>query len=173
MAGSRSFSPGAAWSSGTRHSHRSRRQHLDHRRRGARCLLKLMRRPGDVLKSFERGRTGFDKAFKFPASASRPMPRFGPAARCYISEGHSSNVARVRKFNRDGNLRNRGPEGHEARRIQSPTRSWSTPKGLVYVDRENGRVQVFDPDGRLPAGLDSIGPQPERAWNQGPTGFCT
>ncbi len=72
-----------------------------------------------------------------------------PAGDFYVADGYGN--ARVLKFDRAGKLiKQWGTKGKGAGEFRLPHAVCLDAKGRVYVgDRENDRVQVFDPDGRF------------------------
>jgi DNA-binding beta-propeller fold protein YncE len=97
-----------------------------------------------------QGATGdFNAAFKFPLFSEPTDVAFGPAGEIYVSEGHGGNIARVRKFDRQGNfVKAWGQKGTKPGEFSLAHSIVVDRNGLVYVtDRENGRIQIFDADG--------------------------
>ena len=134
----------------------------------AHVVLKLSPQGRVMLVLGAQGTTGdFNKAFKFPLLSEPTDVAFGLAGEIYVSEGHGGEIARVRKFDRDGNLvKSWGQIGTKPGEFSLAHSIVVDRKGLVYVtDRENGQ----DPDLRrgwqLPQELDVDRP-PERAGNR-------
>jgi sugar lactone lactonase YvrE len=71
-----------------------------------------------------------------------------PGGEMYVTDGYGN--ARVHKFSRDGSLLlSWGETGSGPGQFQIPHGIAVDRRGQVYVaDRENSRIQVFDPDGR-------------------------
>lgn len=74
---------------------------------------------------------------------------FGPAGLVYVSDGYCN--GRIVVLNPDGQVvREWGTVGTEEGSLRIPHAIAVGPDGLIYVaDRENGRIQRFDPDGTL------------------------
>ena len=72
---------------------------------------------------------------------------FGPQGELYVSDGYGNK--RIAKFNADGTfVKQWGSEGTAPGQFALPHAIGSDSQGLVYVaDRENWRVQIFDPQG--------------------------
>jgi DNA-binding beta-propeller fold protein YncE len=72
---------------------------------------------------------------------------FGPLGEMYVSDGYGNK--RIAKFDKDGTfIKQWGSEGTKRGQFTLPHAIGSDHEGLVYVaDRENWRVQVFNPDG--------------------------
>lgn len=94
-----------------------------------------------------------------------------PSGEFYVADGYVN--SRVAKFSREGNfLREWGKKGSAAGEFNLPHTLVLDARGRVYVgDRENRRVQIFDPDGKFlaqwthagsPWGLDIT--QDQRIW---------
>jgi len=138
----------------------------------AHVVLKLNPQGRVVLVLGAQGAAGeFNKAFKFPLFSEPTDVAFGPAGEIYVSEGHGGGVARVRKFNAEGNLaKSWGQKGTQPGEFSLAHSIVVDRKGLVYVsDRENGRIQIFDPDGNFLKSWTSIGHP--NGLGIGPDGF--
>ena len=138
----------------------------------AHIVLKLNAQGRVMLVLGAQGAAGeFNKAFKFPLFSEPTDVAFGLAGEIYVSEGHGGDVARVRKFNREGNLvKSWGQKGTKPGEFSLAHSIVVDPKGLVYVsDRENGRIQVFDADGNYLKSWTSIGHP--NGLGIGPDGF--
>ncbi len=74
---------------------------------------------------------------------------FGPQGEIYISDGYIN--SRVAKADRNGNwLKSWGDRGKEDGQFNTPHNIATDAQGNVYVaDRGNGRIQVFDGDGKF------------------------
>jgi DNA-binding beta-propeller fold protein YncE len=74
---------------------------------------------------------------------------FGPQGEMYVSDGYGNR--RIAKFDAKGEfLLDWGSEGEEPGQFALPHGLITDNKGQVYVaDRENWRVQIFDPDGKF------------------------
>lgn len=72
---------------------------------------------------------------------------FGPSDEIFVSDGYGN--ARVHRFSKDGRLReSRGERGAGPGQYNLPHGIFVDKEGRWYVaDRENSRVQVFNPDG--------------------------
>ena len=115
----------------------------------ANVVLKLSPQGRVLLVLGATGATGdFNAAFKFPLFSEPTDVAFGPAGEIYVTEGHGGAVARVRKFDRQGNfVKAWGQKGTKPGEF-SLAHSIVIRDGAVYVsDRENGRIQIFDADG--------------------------
>jgi len=101
----------------------------------------------------------FNQAFKFPLLSEPTDVAFGPSGEVYVSEGHGGAIARVRKFDRDGNfVAAWGKKGTAPGEFGVAHSIIVDPKGLVWVtDRENGRIQIFDAHGTLVRSLTVTG----------------
>ena len=89
-----------------------------------------------------------------------------PNGDIFVSEGHASTEgsnARVLKFDKSGKfLKSWGKFGKGPREFDQPHALAMDSKGRLFVgDRGNNRIQIFDQDGKLPAGVDAVQP-PER-----------
>jgi sugar lactone lactonase YvrE len=116
----------------------------------AHVVLKLNPQGRVLLVLGAQGMAGdFHPAFKFPLFSEPTDIAFGPSGEFYVSEGHGGNIARVRKFDRDGNfVKSWGQKGTKPGEFSLAHSIVVDRKGLVYVtDRENGRIQIFDGDG--------------------------
>jgi sugar lactone lactonase YvrE len=82
---------------------------------------------------------------------------FGPAGDICVSDGYGN--SRVVKYDRDGDwVKAWGRRGTAPGEFHTPHTIITDAKGLVYVgDRENRRVQIFDPDGRFVTEWDHVG----------------
>ena len=80
-----------------------------------------------------------------------------PSGVFYVADGYGN--SRVLKFSKDGRLlRQWGKKGSGDGEFRLPHAICLDGRGRVYVgDRENGRVQVFDPDGRFLARFTESG----------------
>jgi sugar lactone lactonase YvrE len=126
----------------------------------AHVVFKLNSQGRVMLVLGAQGATGdFNKAFKFPLFSEPTDVAFGPSGEIYVSEGHGGAVARVRKFNKDGNLvKAWGQKGEKPGEFSLAHSIVVDRNGLVYVsDRENGRIQIFDADGNYLKSWTSIG----------------
>ena len=74
---------------------------------------------------------------------------FGPAGEIYVVQGHGRGDPKVVKFDKDGNfIKAWGKKGTGPGEFDIAHSVVVDDKGLVYVaDRNNQRIQVFDPDG--------------------------
>jgi DNA-binding beta-propeller fold protein YncE len=74
---------------------------------------------------------------------------FGPQGEIYISDGYIN--SRVAKADKNGNwLKSWGDRGKEEGQFHTPHNIATDAQGNVYVaDRGNGRIQVFDGDGKF------------------------
>jgi DNA-binding beta-propeller fold protein YncE len=74
---------------------------------------------------------------------------FTPAGDVYVADGYGN--SRVAKFSREGKyLLEWGKKGTGPGEFDLPHAIFLDAKGRVYVgDRENDRIQVFDPDGKF------------------------
>ncbi len=74
---------------------------------------------------------------------------FGPQGEIYISDGYIN--SRVAKADKNGNwLKSWGDRGKEPGMFNTPHNIATDAQGNVYVaDRGNGRIQVFDGDGKF------------------------
>ena len=74
---------------------------------------------------------------------------FGPQGEIYISDGYIN--SRVAKADKNGNwLKSWGDRGKENGQFNTPHNIATDAQGNVYVaDRGNGRIQVFDGDGKF------------------------
>src|SRR3982074_784826 len=72
-----------------------------------------------------------------------------PNGELYVSDGYGN--ARVHRFSADGQLiQSWGEPGTEPGQFNLPHSLWVHTDGRVFVcDRENDRIQIFSPDGRL------------------------
>ncbi|MBI4886981.1 MAG: hypothetical protein HY824_07805 [Acidobacteria bacterium] len=116
----------------------------------ANVVLKLSPQGRVLLLLGAQGMTGdFHPAFKFPLFSEPTDIAFGAAGEFYVSEGHGGKIARVRKFDRNGNfVKSWGQKGTNPGEFSLAHSIVVDRKGLVYVtDRENGRIQIFDADG--------------------------
>lgn len=82
--------------------------------------------------------------FYFPTNVA-----LSPAGEIYVSDGYGN--ARVHKFTAEGKLmRSWGEPGTEPGQFRIPHGIAVAPDGRVFVaDRENSRIQIFDPDGKF------------------------
>jgi len=116
----------------------------------AHVVLKLNPQGRVMLILGAQGATGdFNAAFKFPLFSEPTDVAFGLAGEIYVSEGHGGKIARVRKFDRQGNfVKSWGQKGTKPGEFSLAHSIVVDRNGLVYVtDRENGRIQIFDADG--------------------------
>ena len=115
---------------------------------------------GKLLMSIgKRGKAGRDREhFNMPTDVA-----FGPEGDIYVSDGYGN--ARVVYFTKDGSYKGEwGELGSRPGQFSIPHAIAADSKGRIYVaDRNNVRVQVFDPRGKLLA-----------VWNDliVPWGFC-
>ncbi len=94
------------------------------------------------------GRKG--QAGTTPASFNRPTDvAVAPSGEFYVSDGYVN--SRVVKFSKDGNyLLEWGKKGTAPGEFNLPHTVALDSRGRVYVgDRENRRVQIFDPNGKF------------------------
>jgi DNA-binding beta-propeller fold protein YncE len=110
---------------------------------GGKLLLSLGRkdRPGDGPDQFDR-----------PTDVA-----VAPSGEFYVADGYGN--ARVLTFSREGKLLTQwGKKGSGAGEFRLPHAICLDERGRVYVgDRENDRVQVFDPDGKFLAQFTDSG----------------
>ena len=103
-------------------------------------------RDGQVLRSWGvRGKAGTDeRTFNRPTDIA-----FTPSGDFYVSDGYGN--SRVVKFSKDGKyLLAWGRRGTGPGEFNIPHSIGVDSKGRVYVsDRENNRIQIFDPDGKF------------------------
>ena len=92
----------------------------------------------------------FHPAFKFPLFSEPTDVAFGPDGAIYVSEGHGGEIARIRKFTREGNfVKSWGRKGTQPGEFSAAHSLVVDKNGLVYVaDRENGRIQIFNSEGQ-------------------------
>ncbi|MBI1787061.1 MAG: 6-bladed beta-propeller [Acidobacteria bacterium] len=85
-----------------------------------------------------------DKTFNRPTDIA-----FAPSGDFYVSDGYGN--SRVVKFSRDGKyLLTWGKKGSGPGDFNTPHSIAVDSKGTVYVsDRENNRIQIFDPNGKF------------------------
>ncbi len=91
------------------------------------------------------GKPGSDKqTFNRPTDIA-----FAAGGDVYVSDGYAN--SRIVKFSKDGKyLMEWGKPGRGPGEFQVPHSVAVDPAGLVYVaDRENNRVQIFDPNGKF------------------------
>jgi DNA-binding beta-propeller fold protein YncE len=112
---------------------------------GHHLVMKFEPRGKLLLTLGTRGKSGAKRdTFNKPADVA-----FGPAGEVYVADGYGN--ARVVKFSKEGKyLRAWGQKGKGEGEFNLPHAIRVDAKGRVYVgDRENNRIQVFDPDGRF------------------------
>ena len=101
---------------------------------------------GQLLRSWgSKGRPGTDeKTFDKPTDIA-----FAPSGDFYVSDGYGN--SRVVKFAGDGKyLLSWGRKGSGPGEFNLPHSICVDSKGTVYVsDRENNRIQIFDPNGKF------------------------
>ena len=85
-----------------------------------------------------------DKTFNRPTDIA-----FAPSGEFYVSDGYGN--SRVVKFSKDGKyLLTWGKKGSAPGEFDIPHSIAVDSKGTVYVsDRENNRIQIFDPNGKF------------------------
>ena len=106
-----------------------------------------------ALQLGERGVPGTDRDhFHLPTDVA-----FGPNGEVYVSDGYGS--ARVVKFSEAGDyVLEWGERGTGPGEFGLPHNLVVDAEGLVYVtDRDNQRIQVFDPDGAFLAQWQGVG----------------
>jgi DNA-binding beta-propeller fold protein YncE len=92
-----------------------------------------------------KGKAGTD-----PKTFNRPTDiAFAKNGDFYVSDGYGN--SRVVKFNKDGKyLSDWGKKGTKPGEFNTPHSVALDSKGTVYVsDRENNRIQIFDPNGKF------------------------
>ena len=100
-----------------------------------------------------KGQQGTDEnTFNRPADIA-----FAPDGDFYVADGYGN--SRVVKFSRDGKyLRAWGKRGTDPGDFNLPHSVAVDSKGRVYVsDRENNRIQIFDPNGKFLAQWSHLG----------------
>ena len=93
----------------------------------------------------QKGKLGTDnKTFNRPTDIA-----FAPTGEFYVSDGYGN--SRVVKFSKDGKyLLDWGKKGTKPGEFNTPHSVGVDSKGTVYVsDRENNRIQIFDPNGKF------------------------
>jgi DNA-binding beta-propeller fold protein YncE len=108
-------------------------------------VMKFTRTGELLLKLGIRGQAGTDaKTFNKPTDIA-----FGANGDFYVSDGYGN--SRVVKFSKDGKyLMDWGKKGSAPGDFNLPHSIAVDSKGLVYVsDRENNRIQIFDPNGKF------------------------
>jgi DNA-binding beta-propeller fold protein YncE len=92
----------------------------------------------------EPARPRFNAPFSHPADVA-----VAPSGDIYVADGYGNSM--VHRFSSDGKLKNSwGGCGAEPGQFSTPHGINVLPDGRVLVgDRENNRVQVFDPDGEF------------------------
>ena len=108
-------------------------------------VMKFNRTGELLLKLGVRGTAGTDsKTFNKPTDIA-----FAPNGDFYVSDGYGN--SRVVKFSKDGKyLTDWGKRGTGPGEFNLPHSVAVDSKGLVYVsDRENNRIQIFDPNGKF------------------------
>ena len=118
----------------------------------AHVVLKLNPQGRVLLVLGSSGQSGpgeFHPAFKFPLFSEPTDVGFGPDGSIYVTEGHGGAIARVRKFDANGNfVKAWGKKGTMPGEFSLAHSIVVDPKGQLYIsDRENGRIQIFDGDG--------------------------
>ena len=106
-----------------------------------------------LLQLGERGVSGTERShFNLPTDVA-----FGPDGAIYVSDGYAS--ARVVKFSKDGDfLLEWGTRGVGPGEFGLPHNLAVDAEGRVYVtDRDNQRIQVFDPDGKFLDQWEGVG----------------
>jgi DNA-binding beta-propeller fold protein YncE len=101
---------------------------------------------GQLLRSWgSKGKPGTD-----PQTFNRPTDiAFAPTGEFYVSDGYGN--SRVVKFSREGKyLLDWGKHGTAPGEFNTPHSIAVDSRGTVYVsDRENNRIQIFDPNGKF------------------------
>lgn len=102
--------------------------------------------------SSDTGATSMDFRSILKASSPFHYPTnlaIGPAGDLYVADGYGN--ARIHRFTADGRLLHSwGEPGNEPGQFRIPHGIAVDRQGTVYVaDRENSRIQLFDPDGKF------------------------
>lgn len=116
----------------------------------AHVVLKLSPQGRVLLVLGSTGQAGdFHPAFKFPLFSEPTDIGFGPGGEIYVTEGHGGAIARVRKFDAQGNfVKAWGQKGTKEGEFSLAHSIVVDRTGQLYIsDRENGRIQIFDRDG--------------------------
>jgi DNA-binding beta-propeller fold protein YncE len=117
-------------------------------------VLKLSPDGKVLLTLGERNRPGDDeRRFNRPTDVA-----FAPNGDFYVSDGYGN--SRVVKFDRDGKfILSWGRKGKADGEFDLPHAVRIDSKGSVYVaDRENDRIQVFDPNGKFLRKIKGVAP---------------
>jgi DNA-binding beta-propeller fold protein YncE len=91
-----------------------------------------------------------ERAIPGPANFYQPTDvTWGPDGSIYVADGYGN--SRIAKFNKDGNLiKHWGERGTQAGEFNTPHSIVIDAQSNLYVaDRQNGRIQVFDTDGKF------------------------
>ena len=91
-----------------------------------------------------------EKAIPAPSFFYQPTDvTWGPDGSIFVADGYGN--SRIAKFNKDGNLvKHWGERGTAPGEFNTPHSIVIDPANNLYVaDRQNGRVQVFDTDGKF------------------------
>lgn len=108
-------------------------------------VIKFNNKGARLLTLGIKGKAGTDaKTFNRPADLA-----FGPGGEVYVADGYGN--SRVVKFSKDGKyLMAWGKPGTGPSEFNTVHSVAVDSKGTVYVsDRENNRIQIFDPNGKL------------------------
>lgn len=133
-----------------------------------RVLMVLGRRPEKVESAASSGPPAPLPVWQF----NRPTDvAFGLHGEIYVSDGYGN--SRVVKYDKDGDwVKAWGRRGTGPGEFHIPHAIVTDARGLVYVgDRENKRVQVFDPDGKFLAEWDNVGAPWAMCITPGPRQF--
>jgi DNA-binding beta-propeller fold protein YncE len=123
---------------------------------GAHTVVKYTPDGVSLLTLGTRGRpsdTGYTEQSPVVRYAGPPFNRptnlaVAPSGDLYVSDGYGN--ARVHRFSPKGELlQSWGEPGTGEGQFNTPHGIWVHPDGRVFVcDRENDRIQIFDPEGR-------------------------
>ncbi len=91
-----------------------------------------------------------ERAIPAPSNFYQPTDvTWGPDGSIYVADGYGN--SRIAKFNKDGNLvKHWGERGTQPGEFNTPHSIVIDPQNnLIVADRQNGRIQVFDTDGKF------------------------